>query len=129
MNVCIHTYIYIYIYTYVHTCICKEGYIYIYIYIYVCIYIYIYHIALCDFQTSQLLAEVVAPIAQLLRIGSQMQEVRGLNPRLGGLGVYKSTPSLWRDMHPAIKGLRPPEHHAGHSIRTKKTPPSQTTNN
>ena len=25
----------------------------------------------------------------------------------------KPTPSLWRDKHPAIKGLRPPEHHAG----------------
>ena len=31
----------------------------------------------------------------------------------------KSTPSLWRDEHPAIKGLQPPEHHAGHSIRTE----------
>ena len=27
-------------------------------------------------------------------------------------------------MHFAVKDLRPPEHHAGHSIRTKKTPPS-----
>ena len=25
----------------------------------------------------------------------------------------KSIPSLWRDKHPAIKGLRSPEHHAG----------------
>ena len=25
-----------------------------------------------------------------------------------------STPSLWGDKHPAIKGLRPPERHAGH---------------
>ena len=52
----------------------------------------------------------------------------------GGLGFEsqtgrvrgKSIPSLWRDKHPAIKGPRPPEHHAGHSIRTNKTPPGQT---
>ena len=25
----------------------------------------------------------------------------------------RSAPSLWRDKHPAIKGLQPPEHHAG----------------
>ena len=24
----------------------------------------------------------------------------------------KAIPSLWRDRHPAITGLRPPEHHA-----------------
>ena len=36
----------------------------------------------------------------------------------------KSIPNLWRDKHPAIKGLRPPEHHTGHTIRTRKTPPS-----
>ena len=36
-------------------------------------------------------------------------------------------PSLWRDKRPAIKGLRPPEHHAGHPIRTsEKTPPSRS---
>ena len=33
----------------------------------------------------------------------------------------KSIPSLWRSKHPASKSLRPPEHHAGHSIRTKRT--------
>ena len=51
----------------------------------------------------------------------------------GGLGwecqtgrvTATSVPSLWRDKHPAIKDLQPPEHHAGHSIRTKKTPPSK----
>ena len=41
-----------------------------------------------------------------------MQEVRGSSPRLGGLRVSQLQ-SLWRDKHPAIKGLRPPEHHAG----------------
>ena len=30
------------------------------------------------------------------------------------------------DKHPEVKGLRPPEHTAGHSIRTAKTPPSQS---
>ena len=34
----------------------------------------------------------VAPIAQSLRIGSQMQEVRGSNPRLGGYGLVNSKP-------------------------------------
>ena len=33
--------------------------------------------------------------------------------------------SLWRDKHPAIKGLRPPEHHAGKFRQDQKTPPSQ----
>ena len=34
--------------------------------------------------------------------------------------------SLWRDKHPAIKGLRPPEHHAGQfHADHKKTPPSK----
>ena len=41
-----------------------------------------------------------------------MQEVRGSSPTLGGLRVSQLQ-SLWRDKHPAIKGLRPPEHHAG----------------
>ena len=41
-----------------------------------------------------------------------MQEVRGSSPRLGVLRVSQLQ-SLWRDKHPAIKGLRPPEHHAG----------------
>ena len=37
----------------------------------------------------------------------------------------KPTPSLWRDKHPAIKGLRPPEHHAGKFQQDQKeTPPS-----
>ena len=40
----------------------------------------------------------------------------------------KPTPSLWRDKHPAIKGLRPPEHHAGKFRQDQKTPPSQTKN-
>jgi len=55
-------------------------------------------------------ALLVAPIAQRLRrIGSQMQEVRGSSPRLGGLRVSRLQ-SLWRDKHFAIKGLRSPEH-------------------
>ena len=111
----------------------------------------------------------VAPIAQLPRIGSQMLEGRGSNPRLGGLGASqhkhniigrsapdkkkhlylsieywsieywsfgscksKSDPSLWRDRHPAIKGLRtsgaprraspsgPNKHKKCKSVRTKQ---------
>ena len=41
----------------------------------------------------------------------------------------QSIPSLWRDKHPAIKGLRPPEHHAGKFLPgPNKTTPSQTHN-
>ena len=36
---------------------------------------------------------VVAPIARLARVGSQMQEVRGSTPRLGGSGVSPSQAS------------------------------------
>ena len=53
----------------------------------------------------------------------RLSDARG--PRFEFLTVRirgKSTPSLRRDKHPAIKGFRPPEHFAGHSIRTKKTP-------
>ena len=32
----------------------------------------------------------------------------------------KPTPSLWRDEHPAIKGLRPPEHHPGQFCQDQK---------
>ena len=38
----------------------------------------------------------------------------------------KSIPSLWRDKHPAIEGLWPPEHHSGQfHPDQKQTPPSQ----
>ena len=58
----------------------------------------------------------MVPIAQYAGgLGSQTGRVTG-----------KSVPSLWRDERPAIKGLRPPEHHAGHSIRTKDPSDSQT---
>ena len=34
---------------------------------------------------------------------------------------------FWRDKHTAIKGLRPPQHHAGKfHPDNKKAPPSQT---
>ena len=65
----------------------------------------------------------MVPIVQWLRIGSQMQEVWGSDPT--GRVTGKSIPSLWRDKHPAINGVRPPEHYAGPSIRTNNTPPSQ----
>ena len=41
----------------------------------------------------------------------------------------KSIPSLWRDKHPAIKSLWPPEHHAGKLCQVQqdlKTPSNQT---
>ena len=44
-----------------------------------------------------------------LRIGFRMQEVSGSNLRPGGVRGW-FPPSLWRDTHPAIRGLRPPEH-------------------
>jgi hypothetical protein len=44
---------------------------------------------------------------QLLHAGGPRFE-----PQTGRV-VGKSIPSLWRDEHPAIKGLRPPEHRAG----------------
>ena len=55
--------------------------------------------------------------------GSSSSIGRRIGSDAGGLGFEfqtgrstgKSTPSLWRDMHPAIKGLRPPEHHEGKS--------------
>ena len=63
----------------------------------------------------------VAPIAQLAK-GSDAGGLRLESPT--GWVTGKSIPSLWREKHPAIKG-RPQEHYAGHSTRTKKTPPSQ----
>ena len=68
----------------------------------------------------------VAPIAQLLRIGSQMQEVRGLNPRLGGLRVSQLQASGGTStLQSRASGLQSTTQ--GNSIRTKKTLPSQTT--
>ena len=57
------------------------------------------------------LNEVVAPIAQLLRIRSRMQEVRGWNPRLDGLQV--SQLFLCPFVTPCVNRS------AGHSVRTK----------
>ena len=58
------------------------------------------------------------------REGSAVPKAQMAKGRLsdaGGLGFEsqtgwatgKSSPRPWRDKHPAIKGLRPPEHHAG----------------
>ena len=68
-----------------------------------------------------------APIARLAK--GRLSAAGG--PRFEsqtGRVMGKPLPSLWRDKHPAIKGLQPPEQHAGHSNRTKQTPPSQTKN-
>ena len=81
-----------------------------------CVYTYIYiYIYICTF-------------AGQTRIGSDA----------GGLGFEfqtgrvrgKSIASLWRDKHPAIKGLEPPEHHAGQFHPDQKySSESKTTNN
>ena len=61
----------------------------------------------------------VAPIAQLAK--DRLSDTGGLGFKSQtGRVTGKSTPSLWRDKRLAIKGLRPPEHHAGHSIRTER---------
>ena len=79
-------------------------------------------------ETKQVTGVSVAPIARLAkRIGSQMQEIRGSNPSRGGLRVSPLQVS-GGIKHSAVKGLRPPEHHTGHSIWTKMTPPSQKQN-
>ena len=54
----------------------------------------------------------VAPIAQLVK--GRLLDAGGLRfESQAGRVTGKSIPSLWRETHPAIKGLRPPEHHVG----------------
>ena len=70
--------------------------------------------------------ELVAPETQLAK--DRLSDAGGLRfESQTGLVTGKSIRILWRDTHPAIKGLRPPEHHAGqcHPDRNK-TPTSQT---
>ena len=63
-------------------------------------------------------------MAQLLRIGSQMQEVRGSNPRPGGLRVNKLQASGGIGaLESRASGLHSTTQ--GNSIRTKNTPPSR----
>ena len=65
-----------------------------------------------------------APTAQWKRrriLTTQRSEVRF--PQ-GGLGLSSIT-SLWRALHPAIKGLQPPEHMQGNPSGLRKTHPSQ----
>ena len=68
---------------------------------------------------------IVAPIAQLVK--GRISDAGGLRfESQAGRVTDKSIPSLWRDRHPAIKGLRSPEHHAGEFRPDHKTnPPSQ----
>ena len=143
----IYTYIHTYIYTYIHTYICSP-YIYIYICIYTCVYIYIYiYISPLSKPRSWSLppfpyrrcAEVAVMWTQkhgIAVVAKPAQLVKGRlsdagGPRFesqAGRVTGESAPSLWRDRHPAIKGLRPPGHHAGkfHPDH-EKTPPSQMT--
>ena len=61
----------------------------------------------------------MAPIAQLVK--GRLSDAGGLRfESQAGRVTGTSIPSLWRDKHPAIKGLRPPEHHVENSIRTKR---------
>ena len=65
------------------------------------------------------LTNKVAPIARLVK--GRPSDAGGLRFKSQAARVTgKSTPSLWRDKHPANKGLRPLEHHAGqfHPDRT-----------
>ena len=55
---------------------------------------------------------LVALVAQLVK--GQLSDAGGpMFESQAGRVTGKSIPSLWRDRHPAIKDLRPPEHHAG----------------
>ena len=69
----------------------------------------------------------VAPIAQLVK--GRLADAGGLRfESLAGRVTGKSTPSIWRDKHPAIKGLQPPEHQAGKFHPDHKlTPPGSKT--
>ena len=49
--------------------------------------LYYFEITPCETAPYASPDKLSAPLAQLLRIGSQMHEVRGSNPRLGGLRV------------------------------------------
>ena len=61
----------------------------------------------------------VAPMAQLAK--DRLSDAEGLGfESQNGRVTGKSTPSLWRNEHPAVKGLRPPEHHAGQFHSDKK---------
>ena len=80
--------------------------------------------ASCFFLTNKAPTDVVAPIAQLAL--DRLSDAEG--PRFesqAGRCMGKSTPSLWRHRRPAIKGLRPPEHHSGqfHPDKTTKIKP------
>ena len=96
---CVCVYIYIYI------CIIIYTYVYIYIYIYTCI-----HACVC--------ARALLPRRALACQVNKNNHVPSGSPHQ----------DLWRDRHPAIQGLRPPEHHAGkfHPDKTKATKQRQS---
>ena len=133
MSLSLYIYIYICICIYTHTHISIPLSLSLYIYMYMCVYIYIYIYTSLSLYTyiyihtlyTNVDPTVDAPIAQLVK--GRLSDAGG--PRFEsqtGRVTGKSIPSLWRDRHPATKGLRPPEHDSGHSIRTKKTPPNST---
>lgn len=77
--------------------------------VYICIYIHTYRQWVLRYARLKGSGGTYSPVVR--RIGSDA----------GGLGFESQTgrvrgrsiPSLWRDRRPAIKGLRPSEHHAG----------------
>ena len=69
---------------------------------------------------------VVAPMSQLVK--GRLSDAGGLGfESQAGRVLGRPIPSLWGDRHPAIKGLQPPEHHAGQFHPDhEKYPPSQS---
>ena len=148
MYIYAYTYIYIYIHTYIYIYTYIHIYIYIYIYIFPrcrdgyepCLHAQVCTAGLVergrrkreDHFSARMPVWMYALHAcmhvSVLTSGTYSSVRRRVGSDAGGLGfesqtgrgMGKSIPSLWRDKHPAIKGLRPPEHLAGHSIRTRK---------
>ena len=126
----IHIYVYIHIYTYIHIYI--HIYIYTHIYIYIYIYIHIYIRSILSLKSTSggrvpchhAWSQEVAPKAQLAEGSARMQEVSGLNPRLGGLGASPlQAPEEISTLQSRASGLQSTTQ--GNSIRTREAPPSQ----
>ena len=124
MYVCVYVYICIYVYMYMYMYVCM----YVCVYMYVCIYIHTYRSREESgprrFPKHQVhMAERVLPTAQLAEGSARMQEVSGLNPRLGGLGgsPFQVSGGI-SALQSWASGLQSTTQ--GNSIRIKKTPPS-----
>ena len=74
---------------------------------------------------SQLINLGVAPMAQLAK--GRLSDAGGLRfESQAGRVTGKSIPSLWRDQHPAIKSLRPAEHHVDQFHPDREDSPEST---